>query len=131
MKQSVDLTVGNVLSMPYKDNTFDVVFASFIVDLQKLDNIQPLLHELKRVIKDGGRVVIVAMTKEGEGISKMARCFYDWLYPNWPTIFGYRVSSRPIYAREEVTKAGFTIKKETLSHIPLFHFPIAIIVGIK
>jgi len=67
--------------MPYKTNSFDVVFASFIIDLQKIENIQKLALEIKRVLKPGGRVAIVSMCKEGKGIKKITRCFYDWFYP--------------------------------------------------
>lgn len=125
------LVLGNVLSMPYKDEIFDVVFASFILDLQKVEDIQKLLNEIKRILNKNGRVVIIAMTKESKGLYKIARCFYDWFYPYWPTIFGYRASSRPIYVDKEIKKAGFAIFKEKLTHIPLFYFPIKIIIGKK
>lgn len=128
MEERIIFTRANALSMPYKDNFFDVVFASFIVDLQKIKDIQILLREIKRVLKPTGRAVIVAMTKEGKGLKKLARCFYDWFYSFWPTIFGYRASSRPIYVNKEIEKAGFIITKEKLSHIVFFNFPIKIVV---
>jgi demethylmenaquinone methyltransferase/2-methoxy-6-polyprenyl-1,4-benzoquinol methylase len=131
IEDRVALVLGNVLSFPYKDETFDVVFASFILDLQKIEDIQKLLNEIKRILKNNGRVVIIAMTKEGKGLYKIARCFYDWFYSYWPPIFGYRASSRPIYVDKDVKKAGFDIVKEGLTHIPLFYFPIKIIIGKK
>jgi demethylmenaquinone methyltransferase/2-methoxy-6-polyprenyl-1,4-benzoquinol methylase len=127
----VILVKGNVLNLPYKNGTFDVIFASFIIDLQRIADFNKLLVEIKRVLKPNGRIIIVSMTKEGNGLSKIARCFYDWFYPFWPTIFGYRASSRPIYVDEEIKKAGFIIAKQKLTHIVLFHFPIKIIVAIK
>jgi demethylmenaquinone methyltransferase/2-methoxy-6-polyprenyl-1,4-benzoquinol methylase len=126
--QRVILVKGNAISLPYKNESFDVVFASFILDLQKIMDIQKLLQELKRVLKPTGRAVIVAMTKEGKGLKKLTRCFYDWFYPFWPTIFGYRASSRPIYINKEIEKAEFIIIREKLSHIVFFNFPIKIIV---
>jgi demethylmenaquinone methyltransferase/2-methoxy-6-polyprenyl-1,4-benzoquinol methylase len=131
MESRVKLILENILSMPYKDNFFDVIFASFILDLQKNKDIPKLLAEIKRVLKPGGRVVIVAMTKEGKGLLKLARCFYDLFYPFWPTIYGYRASSRPIFVNSEIKKAGFSIKKEKLTHIVFFHFPIKIVVAKK
>ena len=82
------------------------------------------------MLKPHGQVVIVAMTKEGKGLLKITRCFYDWFYPFWPTIFGYRPSSRPIFVVKEVKKAGFSIIKEKLTH-SFFYFPIKIVVGSK
>ena len=131
LENQVILIQGNTLSMPFKDESFDVVFASFLLDLQKIVDIQRLLYEIKRVLNPHGRVIIVAMTKEGKGLEKIARCFYDWFYPFWPTIFGYRASSRPIYVDEEIKKARFSIIKEKLTHIAVFHFPIKIVICTK
>ena len=128
MENRAALVLGNVLKSPYKDETFDVVFASFILDLQKIEDIQILLNEIKRILKKNGRAILIAMTKEGNGLHKIARCFYDWFYLYWPTIFGYRASSRPIYVNRDVKKAGFKIIKEKLTHIPLFYFPIKIVI---
>ncbi|MEF8849077.1 MAG: methyltransferase domain-containing protein [Candidatus Thermoplasmatota archaeon] len=69
MLDKVILKKANALDMPYKSNSFDVVFASFILDLQKL------AFEIKRVLKPGGRAAIVSMCKEGEKLKKIARCF--------------------------------------------------------
>jgi ubiquinone/menaquinone biosynthesis C-methylase UbiE len=122
----VILTEANVLAMPYKDNTFDVIFASFILDLQKITDIPILLEEIKRVLKTNGRAVIVAMTKEGKGLKKIARCFYDWFYDYWPTILGYRASSRPIYVNEELERAGFKIIQEKLTRVKFLPIPVKI-----
>jgi len=131
LDKRVILVKGNFLSLPYKNESFDIVFASFILDLQRIVDIHKLLQELKRVLKPNGRIVIVSMTKEGKGLLKIARCFYDWFYLFWPTIFGYRASSRPIYVNKEIKKAGLYIIKQKLTHIVFFHFPIKIIVAKK
>lgn len=131
LENRVFLIRGNVLSMPFNDESFDVVFASFLLDLQKIANIPKLLNEIKRVLNPNGRVIIVAMSKEGDGLRKIARCFYDWFYPYWPTICGYRASSRPIYVDKEIKKMGFSVKKEKLTHIQIFHFPIKILLCTK
>jgi len=78
LENRVMLTQGNVLSMPYKPESFDVLFASFILDIQSCENIQRFLCECKRVLRPNGRLIIVAMTKDGTGLQKIARYFYDW-----------------------------------------------------
>jgi demethylmenaquinone methyltransferase/2-methoxy-6-polyprenyl-1,4-benzoquinol methylase len=121
-------TLANALDMPYENNSFDVVFASFILDLLKIEDMPKLLNEVKRVLKPNGRAVFVALTKEGEGLKKIARCLYDWFYPIWPTICGYRASSRPIYVNKEIEKADLKVIREKLSHIVFFNFPVKIVV---
>jgi len=128
LENRVMLLQGNVLTMPYKPGSFDVLFASFILDIQSCEDIQRFLCESKRVLRPNGRLIIVAMTKEGAGIQRIARCFYEWFYPFWPTIFGYRVSSRPLYIKQEIINAGFSILKEKLTYIAYFHFPIQIVI---
>jgi demethylmenaquinone methyltransferase/2-methoxy-6-polyprenyl-1,4-benzoquinol methylase len=131
LENKVILIRGNVLSMPFKDESFDVIIASFLLDLQKISDISRLLHEINRVLNPKGRAIIVSMTKEGKGLKKFARCFYDWFYPLWPTIFGYRASSRPIYVEKEIKKIGLSINEAILSHIPIFHFPTKIVIFTK
>lgn len=122
---------ANALNMPFKEESFDIVFSSFLLDLLPLKDIGKALNEMKRVLKRNGRLVAVSLTKEGEGIKKMARIFYEILYSFWPTIGGYRASSRPIYLKEEIEKAGFAIIKNKITKIPIFQFPVEICVAEK
>lgn len=122
---------ANALALPFKDRTFDVVFSSFLLDLLPLKEIQGALNEMKRVLKDDGRIVAVALSKRGKGIKKMARILYEIVYDYWPVIGGYRASSRPIYLAEEAEKAGLRIVRRKLTKIPVFQFPVEIIVAGK
>jgi len=122
---------ANALSLPFKDKSFDVVFSSFLLDLLPLDEIQMALAEMKRVLKDDGRIVAVTMSKNGKGIAKAARILYEIFYDFWPVISGYRASSRPIYLHNEIERAGLEIIKQKLTKIPLFQFPIDICIAKK
>lgn len=128
---SVELTTANVKEMPYADDTFDLVFVSFLIDLLAKDDIPTALAEIKRVLKPNGRLIIVSMTKKGGGIYRMARWLYEWMYYKWPTIFGYRTSCRPLYIENDLLRAGFTINNYLLTSIVGFMFPIAIIKALK
>lgn len=49
-----DLTVGDMIKLPYRDNFFNVVvdvFSAYCLDLKKFDS---CLNEMKRVLKTGG-----------------------------------------------------------------------------
>jgi len=122
---------ANALSLPFKDEIFDVVFSSFLLDLLPLNKIQIAIAEMKRVVKKDGRIVAVALSKEGRGIAKAARILYEIFYDYWPTIGGYRASSRPIYLQHEIKKAGLKIVENKLTKIPLFQFPVEICIAQK
>lgn len=125
------LRTANVKDLPYFDDRFDVVFASFVLDLLEKDDRDRALSEFHRVLRPGGRLVLVSMTKRGRGIFRLARCLYEWLYDKWPKVLGYSPSCRPIYVEDEVAGAGFRIDKYFLSWIRGFFFPIAILSATK
>jgi len=127
LEASVDLVTANVKKMPYPDNSFDVVFVSFLIDLLPLEDIPKALTEIKRVLKPNGRFIIVSMTKKGKGIYRVARRLYEWMYYKWPTVLGYRTSCRPIYIENDILRAGFKINDYLLTSIVGFLFPIAVI----
>ena len=127
MEKSVRLYTGNVKHMPFEDNKFDVVFATFLLDLMKCEDIPRALFEMKRVLKPEGRLIVVSLTKEGRGIFRVARWAFERMYLKWPTIFGYKSSSRPIYIGNAIIKAGFDILKSRLTYITGFLVPVALI----
>jgi SAM-dependent methyltransferase len=51
---AVRLACGNVEQLPYPDAAFDVVYGSSILHHV---NLRPTLHEARRVLKPGGRIV--------------------------------------------------------------------------
>jgi ubiquinone/menaquinone biosynthesis C-methylase UbiE len=127
LDRSVELVTANVKSMPYPDNSFDVVFISFVLDLLQQEDIPRALTEIKRVLKPDGRLIVVSMTKQGRGIYRAARWLYEWMYYKWPTILGYRTSCRPIYIENDLLRAEFSINDCRLTSIVGFMFPIAVI----
>lgn len=123
------LVRGDATALPFDDGCFDVTFSTFLLDLLPASDIPAALSEMRRVIAPDGRMVAMAMTKQGDGLLRAARRLYEWFYDIWPVIGGYRASSRPIHLEQEVRRAGFTINASRLTHIPLFHFPVAIVVA--
>ena len=126
-----DIVQANALSLPFKDGAFDVIFSSFLLDLLPLNDIQKALNEMKRVLNGDGRIIAVSLTKDGKGIKRMARILYEIFYEFWPTIAGYRATSRPIYLKEEIERAGFEILERKITKIPLFQFPVEIVMAKK
>ena len=54
---------GNAKELPYPDNTFDLVYNGYMFDLMPLDGFMPIAGEFKRVLKPGGKLVLVNMSK--------------------------------------------------------------------
>lgn len=113
--------------MPYPDDSFDLIFVSFLLDLLPQEDIPVALAEIKRTLKPDGRFIVVSMTKKGRGLYRAARWLYEWMYYKWPTVFGYRTSCRPIYIENDLLRAGFKINEYCLTSIIGFMFPIAVI----
>lgn len=64
------LTGGDILSMPYPQDVFDITFCHFLL-LWVADS-QRALHEMKRVTKQGGHILALAEPDYGARIDKPA-----------------------------------------------------------
>jgi ubiquinone/menaquinone biosynthesis C-methylase UbiE len=51
---SIDAIVADAKQLPYKDNTFDAVFANQVVGLSGCENAKKIMNELCRVLKSEG-----------------------------------------------------------------------------
>jgi len=63
MEKRIAFREGSVESIPYADNTFDWAWSSAFIGYAPLEPI-PLLKEIKRVIKPGGTLSIIAWSSE-------------------------------------------------------------------
>jgi ubiquinone/menaquinone biosynthesis C-methylase UbiE len=51
--------------LPFEDSTFDLVFASFVfLEMSRLDEIESVLREMKRVLREDGTVIFVTDSME-------------------------------------------------------------------
>jgi ubiquinone/menaquinone biosynthesis C-methylase UbiE len=96
----VMLNRGSALHLPYATGALDAVFSSFMLDLIDTPDIPCVLSEIRRVLKPGGRVGLVSMSKacEGNVIVKVYERFHRWL----PKL----IDCRPIYLENAVESAG-------------------------
>lgn len=118
----VELTTGDAARLPYSDGSVDAVFMSFTLELFDTPEIPRVLAECKRVLRPGGRIGVVAITKEGgEGLAVEA---YEWTHRHFPNL----LDCRPIFARRELEDAGFSIRDAAITNMWV---PVEIVVGEK
>ena len=119
----VKLQCEDVLKKPYKDNKFDAVFMSFVLELFDTPEIPKVLAEIKRVLKPNGRLGVVSMSKEDED-SILLR-LYEWTHK----IFPQYVDCRPIHVEQSIKDAGFGIAHR--EKVKLFGLPGEIVICVK
>jgi demethylmenaquinone methyltransferase/2-methoxy-6-polyprenyl-1,4-benzoquinol methylase len=90
---------GNARELPYPDQTFDLVYNGYMFDLIPLDGFSPILKEMRRVLKPGGKLVLVNMSKPDE-----RKTFFERIYEK-----GWAVMPcRPVLMSGYLEPAGFT-----------------------
>ncbi|HWQ45563.1 MAG TPA: class I SAM-dependent methyltransferase, partial [Longilinea sp.] len=98
----VDLLSCDAMQLPYTDGLFDAVFMSFVLELFEMEDNPLLLAEIGRVLKPGGRLGVISMSK-GDKPTFMLR-LYEWLHRIMPKT----IDCRPIYTERIFQEAGFT-----------------------
>ena len=102
LTQRVALQLGDARKLPYEKEVFDVVFNSYMLDLIDTPEISKILLEFKRVLKPGGRVVLVNLSKGESWYSNMK--IYEWIYGKCPSLLG---GCRPVLIRSFLEELGF------------------------
>ncbi len=70
---SVELVLGDVLQLPFPDNTFDCVTVGF--GLRNVADIGAAFHEIARVAKSGARVVSLELSRPRSSLARALHSF--------------------------------------------------------
>ena len=113
---NLDLQEADARQLPFPDGTFDVLYNSYMLDLIPLGDLPVVLGEFRRVLKPGGRLVLVNMSKENEGVLTWYERFYQRLPARLvPYLLG---GCRPALAEDLVNQAGFReVTRDYIRHI--------------
>jgi len=118
----VELSCGDATRLPYPDGSMDAVFVSFTLELFDTPEIPQVLAGCKRMLRPGGRIGVVAITKEGkEGFAVEA---YEWTHQHFPNL----LDCRPIFVRRALEDAGFAIRNATIRNMWV---PVEVVVATK
>lgn len=108
-----DLKIGDARKLPYPNETFDILYNSYMLDLTPLSDIPIVLKEFHRVLKKGGRLILVNFSKK-DSSPVLAETLYKLSPSLW---FG----CRPVLMEAFVKKIGF---KEVTREVPRFFFSL-------
>lgn len=117
-----DLVEGDAVHLPFADRSFDAAFSSFVLELFDTPLIPKVLAECRRVLRPGGRIAIVSLTRAGPDRVGL-RHLYDWGHERFPAV----LDCRPIYPRADLEAAGFRATHDRL--LTIWGLPVEVVVG--
>ncbi len=94
LSQTIRLSLGDALSLPFRDNTFEASMIAF--GLRNIVNKQQALSEMARVIKEGGKVIVLEFTFPKAGW--MRRLYPIYFQRVLPRVGGLISGDRGAYA---------------------------------
>jgi len=99
-----ELREADCRELPFEDDIFDALYNGYMLDLIPLDDLSVVLAEFKRVLKPGGRLILLNMSKEDERITRAEK-----LYSRLPATFVlyFFGMCRPVLMEGLVKDAGF------------------------
>ncbi len=119
-----DLKESDARRLPFPDESFDVLYNSYMLDLIPIADFPVVLKEFQRVLKKGGRLVLVNLSKKDNTPVIVEKLFYK-LYNFAPYLWG---GCRPVLMESFVKQTGFRdVKRE----VPETMFPSEIVTALR
>jgi len=115
------LRVGDAYDLGFPDNDFDVLVSNYLFNLLPQQDFGAVLDEFKRVLRPGGRLVMINMT-EGE---HWCNDGWDWLYRIKPAWIG---ACRGVLLLPDVEASGFIHSKR--QYVSQLTFPSEVVYAV-
>jgi demethylmenaquinone methyltransferase/2-methoxy-6-polyprenyl-1,4-benzoquinol methylase len=122
LEDRVELACADAISLPYKSDSIDGILMSFTLELFDTPEIPVVLSECWRVLRLGGRIVVISISKGGE--PGAIRKIFEWTHQHFPNF----LDCRPIYAERSMKAAGFEIENAQQKSMWV---PVEIVLGRK
>jgi len=114
------LALGDAYALAFPDDAFDLVFNSYMFDLLPISDFVPVLREFQRVLRPGGRLVMVNMTQGRRWYNHL----WESLYRLYPPLMG---GCRGITVEPFLRQAGFTNTRR--AYLSQRTFPSEVVYG--
>ncbi|WP_083912379.1 class I SAM-dependent methyltransferase [Natronolimnohabitans innermongolicus] len=112
------VVAGDAATLPFRDDAFDALFSSFVLELFDTPALGPVLEEWRRVLDPDGRLCVVSLSRRGDG--PIVR-LYETVRKLAPTY----ADCRPIYLRETLLEGGFQVLEARSASV--WRFPVEIV----
>ena len=121
-QKNYTLYLGDCRHLPFEDGTFDILMTQYLLDILPVEDFIPILLEFRSVLKDGGRIVLVNMTKGERWLNKI----YEEIYKLKPPLLA---GCRGVMAQPFLEEIGFKeFEREFVSQLG---FPSEVVLGVK
>jgi ubiquinone/menaquinone biosynthesis C-methylase UbiE len=121
-RKNYRLQIGDGRSLPHPDATFDLLMNQYMLDILPVQDFMPILREFYRVLRKGGRAVLINTTKGERWHTRLYEQLYKLRHP-------FLAGSRGVLAEPFLREAGFVgIRRESVSQ---FGFPSEVVIGYK
>jgi ubiquinone/menaquinone biosynthesis C-methylase UbiE len=122
LHERIELSCGDALHLPYELESLDGIFMSFTLELFDTPEIPLVLAECERVLKPGGRIVVIGMSRVlPEGLVMEV---FEWTHRHFPNY----LDCRPILVRQALEDSGFQIHD---SKIMKMWISVEVVCGIR
>ncbi len=101
----VTLDCGDAEDLPYPSDFLDGIIMCFTLELFDTPDIPRVLAQCKRALRPGGRIVVAAVSKEGEQ-GFVSRAF-EWTHRHFPNL----LDCRPIHVCQTLEAQGFSVEQ--------------------
>jgi ubiquinone/menaquinone biosynthesis C-methylase UbiE len=120
--RNVTLTIGDARVLCFRSSVFDAVFMSFTLELFA-GAIPNVLAEVRRVLRVGGRLGVVAMSDSSQTNGMID--LYEWLHRRWP----HFIDCTPIDVVGVLQAARFQARTAHITAI--WGLPVIAAIGVK
>jgi SAM-dependent methyltransferase len=121
-----DLKEADCRELPFNDNTFDVLYNGYMLDLIPFADMPGILQEFHRVLRPGGRMILLNMSKRDELVTTRR----EKLYARLPASLALYLlgGCRPVLMENLVRTTGFLNTQRVFLD---GRFPSEIVTGLK